>query len=61
MMCLSFYGAQHRRDGQQVKPNGEYLGETSSKQVFNRLAGAWAYWGWKGGMFDTEDDAQIIL
>ncbi|MEZ8098737.1 MAG: vitamin B12-dependent ribonucleotide reductase, partial [Amylibacter sp.] len=46
------------KDGQQVKPNGEYLGETSSKQVFNRLAGAWAYWGWKGGMFDTEDDAQ---
>ena len=46
------------RDGQQVKPNGEYLGETSSKQVFNRLAGAWAYWGWKGGMFDTEADAQ---
>ena len=26
-----------------------YGGETSAKQVFNRLAGAWAYWGWKGG------------
>jgi len=23
-----------------------YTGETSSKQVFDRLAGAWAYWGW---------------
>ena len=46
------------RDGQQVKPNGEYLGETSAKQVFNRLAGAWAYWGWKGGMFDSETDAR---
>jgi len=21
-------------------------GETSAKQVFDRLAGAWAYWGW---------------
>jgi len=25
--------------------------------VFNRLAGAWAYWGWKGGYFTTEEDA----
>jgi len=49
------------RDGQQIKPNGEYLGETSAKQVFNRLAGAWAYWGWKGGMFDTETDARAYF
>ncbi|MHA6347610.1 vitamin B12-dependent ribonucleotide reductase [Roseivivax sp. CAU 1761] len=33
-------------------------GETSSKQVFDRLAGAWAYWGWKGGYFSTEADAR---
>ncbi|WP_102110392.1 vitamin B12-dependent ribonucleotide reductase [Oceaniglobus roseus] len=33
-------------------------GETSSKQVFDRLAGAWAYWGWKGGYFTTEGDAR---
>ncbi|MYM54023.1 vitamin B12-dependent ribonucleotide reductase [Thalassovita mangrovi] len=32
-------------------------GETSSKQVFDRLAGAWAYWGWKGGYFSSEADA----
>ena len=25
--------------------------------MFNRLAGAWAYWGWKGGYFTTEEDA----
>ena len=24
------------------------VGETSSKQVFERLAGTWTYWGWKG-------------
>ncbi|MBM1557193.1 vitamin B12-dependent ribonucleotide reductase [Sulfitobacter mediterraneus] len=36
----------------------EMGGETSSKQVFDRLAGAWAYWGWKGGYFTTEDDAR---
>ncbi len=35
-----------------------YVGETSAKQVFDRLAGAWAYWGWKGGYFTTEADAQ---
>ena len=36
----------------------EIGGETSSKQVFDRLAGAWAYWGWKGGYFTTEEDAR---
>ena len=36
----------------------EMGGETSSKQVFDRLAGAWCYWGWKGGYFTTEEDAQ---
>jgi ribonucleoside-diphosphate reductase alpha chain len=34
-----------------------YIGEHSSKQVFDRLAGTWTYWGWKGGYFDSEDDA----
>ncbi|MBI6629100.1 vitamin B12-dependent ribonucleotide reductase [Pontibaca salina] len=38
--------------------NTEFGGETSSKQVFDRLAGAWAYWGWKGGYFNSEDDAR---
>ena len=41
-------------------PDGDsvaYGGETSSKQVFDRLAGAWTYWGWKGGYFTTEADA----
>ncbi len=41
----------------QVAKGQTYTGERSSKQVFDRLAGAWAYWGWKGGMFDTEEDA----
>ncbi|PTX55934.1 ribonucleoside-diphosphate reductase class II [Litoreibacter ponti] len=35
-----------------------FTGETSSKQVFDRLAGAWCYWGWKGGYFSSEADAQ---
>ncbi len=35
-----------------------YVGETSARQVFDRLAGAWTYWGWKGGYFTTEEDAR---
>ncbi|MFT4717426.1 MAG: ribonucleoside-diphosphate reductase alpha chain [Paracoccaceae bacterium] len=35
-----------------------YIGEMSAKQVFNRLAGAWTYWGWKGGNFTKEIDAR---
>ncbi|MGM9401269.1 vitamin B12-dependent ribonucleotide reductase [Aliiroseovarius sp. KMU-71] len=43
-------------------PEGErFGGETSAKQVFNRLAGAWAYWGWKGGYFTTEEDARAYF
>ncbi len=41
--------------------NAEIGGETSSKQVFDRLAGAWAYWGWKGGYFSTEEDARAYF
>ena len=36
-------------------------GETSAKQVFDRLAGAWAYWGWKGGYFTDESDARAYF
>ncbi|MEM7710890.1 MAG: vitamin B12-dependent ribonucleotide reductase, partial [Pseudomonadota bacterium] len=41
--------------------DARYGGEISSKQVFDRLAGAWAYWGWKGGYFTTEDDARTYF
>lgn len=34
--------------------------ETSSRQVFHRLAGCWTYWGWKEGYFDSEEDARIF-
>ena len=36
-------------------------GETSSRQVFDRLAGAWTYWGWKGKYFDSEADASAFF
>jgi len=31
--------------------------ETDARQVFDRLAGTWTYWGWKGKYFDGEEDA----
>ncbi|MEP5518029.1 MAG: vitamin B12-dependent ribonucleotide reductase [Bauldia litoralis] len=35
--------------------------ERDSRQVFDRLAGTWAYWGWKGGYFDTDEDAEAFF
>jgi len=35
-----------------------YGGETSAKQVFNRLVGTWTYWAWKAGYFSSEEDAR---
>ena len=35
-------------------------GEAKSQDVFHRLAGTWTYWGWKGGYFDTEEDARAF-
>ncbi len=37
------------------------VGETSSRQVFDRLAGTWTYWGWKGGYFDSESRRPRLL
>ncbi|HXM00773.1 MAG TPA: hypothetical protein VN932_12655, partial [Rhizomicrobium sp.] len=38
----------------------ETAGERSAKQVFDRMAGTWTYWGWKGGYFDAEADARAF-
>ena len=43
-------------------PEGERYGsEIDSRQVFDRLAGTWTYWGWKGGYFDSEADARAFF
>ena len=41
--------------------NKRYGPETSAKQVFDRLAGTWTYWGWRGGYFDTSEDAKAFF
>jgi len=45
---------------QKLDEDERYSHEVDSRQVFNRLAGCWTYWGWKHDYFDTEDDARIF-
>lgn len=45
----------------QLPDDQRYGSEMSSKQVFDRLAGCWTYWGWKGGYFSSEEDAQAFF
>ncbi|MGE0231689.1 MAG: vitamin B12-dependent ribonucleotide reductase [Flavobacteriaceae bacterium] len=43
-------------------PEAERYGpERDSRQVFDRLAGTWTYWGWKGGYFESEEDARAFF
>jgi len=47
--------------GLALLPKAEHsCGETSARQVFDRMAGTWTYWGWKGGYFDGEEDARAF-
>ncbi len=39
--------------------DAQFGAERDARQVFNRMAGCWTYWGWKYGYFDSEADAQI--
>jgi ribonucleoside-diphosphate reductase alpha chain len=44
----------------ELKEDQRYSCEKDSRQVFNRLAGCWTYWGWKLNIFDTEEDARAF-
>ncbi len=46
---------------EELPKDQRFGGETSAKQVFDRLAGTWCYWGWKGGYFDSEEDARAYF
>ncbi|MCG8625459.1 MAG: vitamin B12-dependent ribonucleotide reductase [Proteobacteria bacterium] len=41
--------------------DARYSSETSAKQVYDRLAGTWCYWGWRGGYFSDEKSAQVYF
>ena len=45
----------------ELPEEARYGGESSAKHVFDRLAGTWTYWGWKGGYFDAEEDARTFF
>lgn len=38
----------------------QYTHEVDSRQVFERLAGCWTYWGWKYDYFESEEDAKVF-
>lgn len=44
----------------QLPEKERYVSELSAKQVFDRLAGCWTYWGWKGGYFTNDEDARAF-
>jgi ribonucleoside-diphosphate reductase alpha chain len=41
--------------------DARFIGETDARQVFDRMAGTWTYWGWKAGYFTTEEDASTFF
>jgi ribonucleoside-diphosphate reductase alpha chain len=45
----------------ELPEKGRFGGESDAREVFDRLAGTWTYWGWKGGYFSTEEDAQAFF
>jgi len=44
----------------ELPEDARYGSETDSRQVFDRLAGTWTYWGWKHGYFTAESDARAF-
>ena len=42
------------------EPGASAGAERDARQAFHRLAGTWAYWGWKHGYFDSEEDASAF-
>ena len=49
------------RIADEVSEGLSFSSEKTSQQVFDRLAGAWTYWGWKGEYFSSEDDAKAFF
>ena len=55
-----------RSEGDEVAlndlPEDERLvGESDARQVFDRLAGCWTYWGWKHDYFSDEESAKAYF
>jgi len=46
---------------QALRAEDRFGPERDARQVFDRMAGTWTYWGWKGGYFDSETDARAFF
>ena len=44
----------------ELPEKSRYRNEHDSREVFNRLAGCWTYWGWKHNYFNSEEDAKVF-
>ncbi|MBM4309799.1 MAG: adenosylcobalamin-dependent ribonucleoside-diphosphate reductase, partial [Deltaproteobacteria bacterium] len=44
-----------------IAPEERFTGERDSRAVFDRMAGCWTYWGFKAGLFDSEDHARAYF
>ena len=45
---------------EQMPKERRTVGENDARQVFDRLAGTWTWWGWQAGYFDSEADARAF-
>ncbi len=44
-----------------INSKKRFTGETDARQVFDRMAGTWGYWGWKNGYFSGPSDAAAYV
>ena len=44
-----------------INSKKRFIGETDARQVFDRMAGTWGYWGWKNGYFSGPSDAAAYV
>lgn len=55
-----FDGPEWLQRSEPVYGQAVFGGETSARQVFHRLAGAWTYWGYIHGYFDSSVDPLVF-
>lgn len=44
-----------------LPPEQRLTGEHDARQIFDRMAGAWTWWGWHAGYFDRQQDARAFF
>lgn len=57
-IAVDILGTKYMRKTGVQQPDGTLGGECDARQVFQRLANCWMYWGKQYGYFTTEEDAR---